>query len=107
MTSNRTVSVSLVIPVYNVEQFLPRLLDSILAQTREDWECILVDDGSTDASGKICNEYGKKDPRFRTIRQENSGAGPARNRGIPVANGKYLFLQTATTGWIRMPCVFP
>lgn len=91
MTSNRTVSVSLVIPVYNVEQFLPRLLDSILAQTREDWECILVDDGSTDASGKICNEYGKKDPRFRVIRQENSGAGPARNRGIPVANGKYLF----------------
>lgn len=91
MTSNRTVSVSLVIPVYNVEQFLPRLLDSILAQTREDWECILVDDGSTDASGKICNEYGKKDPRFRAIRQENSGAGPARNRGIPVANGKYLF----------------
>lgn len=91
MTSNRTVSVSLVIPVYNVEAFLPACLDSVRAQTVETWECILVDDGSTDGSGAICDAYAEKDARFRVIHQENGGgAGAARNCGMAHASADWL-----------------
>ena len=82
--------VSIVIPVWNVEQFLPYCLDSMLAQTMPDWECILVDDGSTDTSGKICDEYAARDSRFRVIHQENKWSAAARNAGMRIATGRYL-----------------
>ena len=65
--------ISIIIPVYNVENYLRKCLNSIQNQTIEDFEVILVDDGSTDSSGLICNEYQEKDPRFKTIHQHNQG----------------------------------
>ena len=82
--------VSVIVPVYNTEQYLPRCIDSILAQTFTDFELILVNDGSTDNSGMICNEYAKKDSRIIVIHKENGGVSSARNLGIDNAKGKYI-----------------
>lgn len=82
--------ISVLIPVYNVEKYIRRCLDSVAAQTFTNWECILVDDGSPDASGKICDEYAAKDSRFRVIHKENGGVSSARNAGLDVARGEYV-----------------
>ncbi|HDR4437495.1 glycosyl transferase [Bacillus thuringiensis serovar brasilensis] len=82
--------ISLIIPVYNAEKFLPRCLDSVKNQTYNDLEIILVNDGSTDNSGLICDEYAKKDKRFTVIHKENGGVSSARNVGLNVASGKYI-----------------
>lgn len=81
---------SIIIPVYNVETYLTRCIDSILSQTFSDFECILVDDGSTDSSGAICDEYAKKDSRVKAVHQENQGSQVARNTGLDVACGQYI-----------------
>ncbi len=86
---------SIVIPVYNVEKYLSKCLDSLLMQTYHDFEIILVDDGSPDESGKICDTYSERDARVRVIHQENQGAGPARNAGIKAANGEYIMFTDA------------
>lgn len=83
-------AISLIVPVYKVEPWLSRCLDSILAQEFEDFECILVDDGSPDNSGKICDAYAAKDERIIVIHQKNSGASHARNVGLDIARGTYL-----------------
>lgn len=82
--------VSVIIPVYNVEKYLNECLDSIIHQSLKDIEIICVDDGSTDSSLNILNEYKSKDDRFVVIEQKNQFAGAARNRGIKAAKGKYL-----------------
>lgn len=85
-----SVMVSVVIPVYNIEQNLRQCLDSVAGQTLQDIEIICVDDGSTDMSPDILAEYAARDSRFHIIRQENAGPGVARNRGMEQATGKYL-----------------
>lgn len=82
--------VSIILPVYNVAGYLPQCLDSILAQEHTNWEAILVDDGSTDTSGEICNDYAAKDPRFRVIHQSNAGAANAKNAGLEAVSGAYV-----------------
>lgn len=82
--------ISIIIPVYKVEMYLRRCLDSIIAQSYSEWECILVDDGSPDNCGKICDEYAGKDKRFNVIHQENKGVSAARNAGLDVAKGKWI-----------------
>ena len=82
--------VSIIVPVYKVEQYLRRCLDSIVAQTFTDWECILIDDGSPDKSGDICDEYAERDGRFRVIHQENKGVSAARNAGLDAARGEWI-----------------
>lgn len=82
--------ISIIIPVYNVEQLLGECLDSVLAQTYADLEIILVDDGSTDASPAICDEYARKDGRIRVIHQENRGQSAARNVGLEIARGEFI-----------------
>lgn len=82
--------ISIIVPVYKVEQYLHKCLDSILAQTFTDWECILIDDGSPDNSGVICDEYAQKDYRFQVIHQENKGSAGARNAGLDVAKGEWI-----------------
>lgn len=82
--------VSIVVPVYRVENYISICLDSILAQTFTDWECLLIDDGSPDRSGLICDEYAQKDSRFRVIHQENKGMAAALDRGISLAGGQFL-----------------
>lgn len=85
------MKVSIVIPVCNVEKYLKTCLDSVLAQQFRDFEAILVDDGSTDSSPLICDEYAKKDRRFRVIHQQNGGLSHARNTGTKAALGDYIF----------------
>lgn len=83
-------TLSVIIPVYNTERFLARVIESVLAQTFTDFELILVDDGSTDASGEICDRYAGADKRVRVIHSSNHGASAARNRGIEEATGLWL-----------------
>lgn len=82
--------ISIIVPVYNVEQYLDACLMSILKQTYNNIEIILVDDGSTDRSGKKCDEYAEKDSRIKVIHKENGGLSDARNKGISVSNGSYI-----------------
>ena len=82
--------VSVIVPVYNVEQYLPQCLDSIVNQTLKNIEIICVNDSSTDNSLNILNHYAEKDPRIKVVTQPNGGAGAARNRGLSLAAGKYL-----------------
>ena len=85
-----TPVLSIIVPVYNVEKYLARCIDSILAQTFTDFELILVDDGSPDNCGKICDEYAGKDPRIIVIHKENGGVSSARNHGLDIARGEYI-----------------
>ncbi|MBO6290243.1 MAG: glycosyltransferase [Alphaproteobacteria bacterium] len=82
--------ISIIVPVYNVEAFLPQCLNSILAQTFTDFELICVDDGSPDNSGKILDDYAAKDARIKVIHQQNAGLVGARNSGVDMAGGKYI-----------------
>lgn len=82
--------ISIVVPVYNVEKYLGRCVDSILEQTYKDFELILVDDGSTDSSGTICDKLRKRDDRIRVIHQKNGGLSAARNTGLAEAKGEYI-----------------
>ena len=81
---------SVIVPVYNTEKYLRECVDSILAQTFTDFELILVDDGSTDGSGAICDEYAGKDPRIQVIHQQNGGITVARKTGVRHATGEYV-----------------
>lgn len=82
--------ISVIVPIYNVEAYLAECVDSILAQTYRNFECILVDDGSTDASGRIADDYREADSRVRVIHKKNGGLSDARNAGIDAAVGEYL-----------------
>lgn len=84
------VMLSVIVPVYNVEKYLPTCIESILRQTMEELELILVDDGSTDRSSLICDEYAKTDLRIKVIHQKNGGLSAARNTGLRSAQGRYI-----------------
>ena len=86
----KSPKISIVVPIYNVEKFLPFCLNSIINQTYKNLEIILVDDGSTDSSLKICNEYASHDKRIQIIHQENHGLSYSRNRGIEIATSDYI-----------------
>ncbi len=89
------MSFSIIIPVYNVASYLRQCLDSVLNQTFDDWEAICVNDGSTDGSAAILDEYAATDGRFRIITQSNGGLSAARNAGLKIAQGEYvLFLDS-------------
>lgn len=83
--------ISVIIPVYNVENYLRECIDSVLSQTYEIFEIILVDDGSTDGSGRICDEYAEKYNKVTVIHKENGGLSDARNKGLSLANGEYVY----------------
>ena len=84
--------ISIIVPVYNIEDYLRRCLDSILNSTYTDYELILVDDGSTDSSGLICDEYAAKDNRIIVIHQDNKGLSPSRNTGLNISKGEYILM---------------
>lgn len=84
------VKISIIVPVYKVEHSIHRCIDSILAQSFKDFELILVDDGSPDNSGAICNDYATKDKRVRVIHKKNGGVSSARNAGLDIATGEYI-----------------
>lgn len=87
--------ISIIVPVYNAEKYLDRCISTILAQTYSDFELILVNDGSRDRSEKICRLYEAQDSRIKYIKQENKGAGAARNTGIKAASGDYIMFCDA------------
>ena len=82
--------ITIVVPIYNREQYLKRLFDSVLAQTYTNWECICIDDGSTDNSLSICNKYAQADNRFKVLSQKNSGVSATRNKGIDNSKGTWI-----------------
>lgn len=82
--------ISIIVPIYNVEHYLHHCVDSILAQTFTDWELLLIDDGSPDRSGEICDEYAKKETRIRVFHKENGGVSSARNLGLDEAQGEWV-----------------
>ena len=82
--------VSVIIPVYNVEKYLKECIQSVLRQTYKNLEIILVDDGSKDNSGNICDEYAKRDERIKVIHKKNGGLSDARNAGIDICTGEYI-----------------
>ena len=81
--------VSIIVPVYKAEAYLHRCVESLLAQTFTDFEILLIDDGSPDRSGEICDEYAAKDPRVRVFHKENGGVSSARQCGMDHAEGEY------------------
>lgn len=86
-----SMKVSIIIPIYNVEKYLPRCIKSVLEQTYKELEIILVDDGTKDNSGVMCDEYAKQDERIHVIHKKNGGLSSARNAGIEVATGDAIF----------------
>lgn len=90
MTEDNKYGISIIVPVYNIEKYLGRCIDSVLAQSFQNWQLILVDDGSTDTSAEICDVYANKDSRISVIHQKNSGVSAARNQGIHSSCGEYI-----------------
>lgn len=91
---------SIIIPVYNVEDYLRECLDSVIGQKEQNCEILLVDDGSTDGSGNICDEYALKDSRIKVFHQENGGLGVARNTGILHATGEWILFVDSDDYWL-------
>ena len=85
------VKISIIMPVYKVEEYVGKAIESIQAQTLTDWEFLIVDDGTPDKSGEICDEYAKNDKRIQVIHKENGGAPSARNLAIDMATGEYMY----------------
>ena len=88
--------ISVIVPVYNVEKYIKKGIESLLAQSYQNIEIILVDDGSPDNSPMILDQYTKKDSRIKVLHQKNQGVSTARNNGIKMTNGEYILFQTAT-----------
>lgn len=82
--------ISVIVPCYNVEEYLPKCIESILNQTYRNLEILLVDDGSPDNCGRICDEYAAKDSRIRIIHKKNGGLSDARNAALDVMTGEYV-----------------
>lgn len=99
MKNSKIPLVSIIVPVYNVEKYLRRCVDSILAQTFTDFELILVDDGSPDNCPAICDEYAEKDSRVRVIHKENGGVSAARNSGLEISCGEYIAFCDSDDYW--------
>lgn len=91
--NNNEITVSIIMPVYNVEEYVGKAIESIQAQTLQNWEFLIVDDGTPDRSGEICDAYAEKDSRITVIHKENGGAPSARNTAIPQAKGKYMYFM--------------
>lgn len=97
--------ISIIVPVYNVEKYLARCIDSIINQTYKNFEIILVDDGSKDKSNQICDEFSKKDCRVKVIHKKNEGVSAARNEGLKQSKGKYISFVDADD-WIEKNFLF-
>ena len=87
------IKVSVIMPVYKVEEYVGKAIESIQAQTLKDWEFLIVDDGTPDKSGEICDAYAAEDERIHVIHKENGGAPSARNTAIEIAKGEYMYFM--------------
>lgn len=103
--NSRIALISVIVPVYNVENYLDECIQSIVKQTFRDMEIILVDDGSTDSSGMLCDKWAKKDERIKVIHKQNGGLSSARNAGIDAVQGKYIIFVDSDDYWIGTDCL--
>lgn len=108
----KDILVSVIVPAYNTEKYLAFCLDSIIAQTHDKLEIIVVNDGSTDNTPEICDEYSKKDDRIRVIHQENHGLSSARNAALDIMTGEYIafidsddFIEAVTIDLLLRDCI--
>lgn len=99
------MKISVIIPVFNVEKYLKQCVDSVLNQSYKNFEIILVDDGSTDSSGQMCDEFSQKDERICVVHKENGGLSDARNVGISVASGDYMMFLDSDDYWDTKKCL--
>ncbi len=90
MSLLNTAKISVIVPIFRIEKYLPKCIDSLLTQSFLDFELLLVDDGSPDDCPQICDEYAAKDPRIKVVHKENGGLLSARKAGLKNANGKYV-----------------
>lgn len=97
--------ITIIVPVYNTEAYLQKCVDSIVNQTFGDFECLLIDDGSTDKSGMIIDDIVRQDDRFKVIHKDNGGVSSARNVGLDVASGHYLIFMDADDMWLSPHCL--
>lgn len=97
--------VSIIVPIYNVENYLAECINSVLVQTYTDFELLLIDDGSKDNSGAICDEYQLKDKRVRVFHKVNGGLSSARNYGLEKANGEYVIFLDSDDYWLKKDCL--
>ena len=95
--------ISIIIPVYNIEKYIEKAIVSVVNQTCPDFELLLINDGSTDSSYEICKKWEEKDNRIKVISKENGGVSSARNLGMELAKGEYLFFLDGDD-WIREDC---
>lgn len=98
--NNNLALISIIMPVYNAEQYLRRAINSIIAQTMTEWELLLIDDGSNDSSPSICNEYASRDRRIKVIHKQNAGVSAARQDGLDAAVGEYV-IHTDSDDWVE------
>ena len=96
--------ISVIVPIYNMEKLMRKCLDSILAQTFREYECLLIDDGSTDSSSAICDEYAAKDSRFKAFHKPNGGLSDARNYGLAKSTGEYTIFFDPDD-WVDEDCL--
>ena len=89
-------TISVIVPVYNVEKYLEECVESVLSQTFTDFELLLIDDGSTDSSGDLCDQIAKRDVRVRVIHKSNRGSSSARNKGVDEAKGEWIIFLDST-----------
>lgn len=99
MQNKAIPQISIIVPIYNSGKFLRDCIDNVLRQSFNNWELLLINDGSTDSSGLICEEYAVKDKRIRIIRKTNTGVSDTRNKGLDVAYGKYIIFLDADDYW--------
>lgn len=91
------IKFSVIVPVYGVEKYIDQCVQSLLIQTYKNYELILVDDGSPDNCGQICDQYAEKDNRIRVVHKKNGGLSSARNAGLDIAKGEYVIFWIAMT----------
>ena len=99
------IKVSVIVPLYNAEKFAKRCIESVLKQTFQNYELILVDDGSKDRTGEICDQYAEKESRIKVIHKKNGGVSSARNTGLEIAEGEWVTFLDADD-WIELHCNF-
>lgn len=91
--------VTIIVPIYNVEKYVRECILGVITQSFVDWELLLIDDGSTDQSGNICDEYSERDARIKVIHKSNTGVSDTRNKGLDIASGKYVIFLDADDYW--------
>ena len=99
------MKISIIVPVYNVEKYIDQCINSVITQTYQDWELILIDDGSPDRCPEICDKWEEKEKRIRVIHQKNGGLSVARNRGIQEATGEYVMFLDSDDYWDDKRCL--